>query len=116
MKDKNLSFELFDEITKSDDLKNNMRRQLVLYDVIRSYPKLYNYLKQESQRRFNDMRLRRYPYLLSVITGKEKYSSDDFYTGFYGSSEEIQKEFKEWKEDFKNYIIDNEDLHTFWML
>jgi hypothetical protein len=99
-----------------DDFQKGIRKNMSLTDVIISYPDLKKHIEKLISERYDSWRHRYYPYLMSVICGKEKYSSDAFYTGLLGRSETDREEFKKWREELKNHIIDNEHLHDFWIL
>jgi len=108
-----ISSETFKEIIKDENPLNGVRRLMSLGEAIQSYPVLHAGLKTIIMKRYSENRLRYYPYILSVITNREKWSADCFYMGV---KSEYKEEFDKWYEDFKNYVIDNEDLHEFWML
>ena len=108
-----VSLYLYNELIKYDDIKTGLRRHMMLEDVIQSYPEFHAGLHKLIMQRFGENRGRFYPYMASVVAGKEKWSPDSFYMGV----KDIYKdEFRVWCEKFKNYIIDNEQLHEFWML
>lgn len=105
----------FNEIIKyPDDLKKGIRKQMSLTDVILSYPELRSHLEYLIMQKFGEKRLRYYPYMLSVIAGKEEYGPNAFYLGM--KHKEDQEKFDQWRLDLRDYIIDNEHLHEFWMI
>lgn len=101
-------------ITK-DELLKNLRKRLDIFDLIRSYPGLFNNLKEIISERYEKDRLRYYPYELSKLCGiGAMYSANNYFFGFV--SESKRAEFEGWIEYFKMFIIENEDKHTFWFL
>jgi len=110
-----ITIETYEAIMKDDNIHNGLRRVMSLFGVIKSYPYLYNGIKNIVTETQEENRQRYYPYIASVLAGKEKYKADDFFFGF-GGNELAHDNFKKLQSDLKNHIIDNEHLHEFWML
>lgn len=109
-----ISLETFNEIIKDDNPLDGIRRLMDLGNVVKSYPVLYDGIQKIIKDKYEEDRHRYYPYIASVLAGKEKYTPDDFYMGYRAGLRAF--EFDKWKKEFKNYIIDNEHLHEFWLL
>jgi len=108
-----ITLETYKRITEDDNILHGVRRQMLLNDVIESYPVLFAGLEHIIKQKYDSVRYRYFPYILSVITNREKWSADAFYVGV---KDQYEVEFDLWQKDFKDYIIDNEHLHEFWIL
>lgn len=108
-----ISLETFDEIIKDDNPLDGVRRLMGIGDVVKSYPVLRDGIQKIIKDKYGEDRHRYYPYIASVLAGKEKWNADAFYMGV---KQPYKEQFKKWKIEFKNHIIDNEQLHEFWLL
>lgn len=87
------------------------------YKVKEAYPTLHKHIRGICEAKYDEpSRERFYTYEASVMVGMEKYTPDEIFWSTFLNKKIDSEEKKKWTKDLEERIMNNEHLHTLWML